>query len=343
MIGVKQLKSKSKKTVAENKWWFYLLLMVVVLVILPVVVPSSYFLHIMIMIFLFASLGEAWNIIGGYAGQLSLAHHAFFGIGAYTSTILYMKMNLSPWVGLLFGVILAVLFAFFMGFVSLRLKGIFFALVTLAFAQVLRIIADAWRGLTRGALGITIPSLGNSLLYFQFEKESPYYYIILAIMLMLIVLTRKLEKSKFGYCLMGIREEEIAASCLGVNTFWYKLLALMISAACTALLGTFYAQYMRIIHPTSVLDLSLIIQVLLVTLVGGGGTIIGPILGSFILVPVSEFTRGALGGGRFMGVHFMIYGAVLMGAVLFLPGGLVRHIEKLVLFLRKLRGSADKS
>ena len=305
--------------------------------IAPLVVRSSYFLHIMIMILFFASLGEAWNILAGYAGQLCLGHHAFFGIGAYTSTILFMRVNLSPWVGLFLGVFLAVLFAFFIGFISFRLKGIFFALVTLAFAQVLRIITDTWRGLTRGALGITIPSMGNSLRYFQFEKETPYYYIVLGIMLILIVLTRKLEKSKFGYCLVGIREEEIAANCLGVNTFRYKLMTLIISAAWTALLGTFYAQYMRIIHPTSVMDFSLLIQILLVTLVGGAGTVAGPILGSFILVPVSEFTRGILGGGRFMGIHFMIYGVILMGVVLFLPGGLIRHVEKLILFLRRSR------
>ncbi len=300
---------------------------IILLAAIPFVIKSSYVLHMVIMIVLFACLGEAWNVIGGYAGQLSLGHAVFFGLGSYASTLLYLKMGLSPWIGCIMGMGLAILFSIVIGAASFRLKGPYFALVTLAFAEVVLIITQTWGSFTSGALGLAIPSIGDSLVQFQFTNKAAYFYIVLAIMVGEIMVTRKVERSKLGYYLIAIREEETAASCLGIGVFKYKLRSLIISAVFTSLLGSFYAQYMRFIHPHSVFGFDISLQIILVSLVGGPGTVYGPIIGAFIMIPLSEAIRAFLGGGRFMGLHYMVYGLVLILVVLFLPGGIVRNLR----------------
>jgi branched-chain amino acid transport system permease protein len=297
------------------------------LVFLPFFVTSSYLLHMVIMIVLFAALGEAWNLIGGYAGQLSLGHAVFFGLGSYTSTLLYLNLHLSPWIGCAAGMGLAALLSIPIGLASFRLKGPYFALVTMAFAEVVLIITQTWSSFTSGALGLAIPFTGDSWANFQFTNKAVYFYIVLTLMVLVILVAEKVERSKLGYYLIAIREEETAASCLGIGVFRYKLWALILSAVFTSLLGSFYAQYMRFIHPHSVLGFDISLQIILVSLVGGPGTVYGPILGAFIMIPLSEAIRAFLGGGRFMGLHYMVYGLVLILVVLFLPGGIVRNVR----------------
>jgi len=289
---------------------------------------KPYMLDVMIAIFLFALLANAWDIIGGYAGQLSLGHAAFFGIGAYTSTYLYVTCNLSPWVGMIVGALVATLAASFLGFLCFRygLKGPFFALATLAFAEILRLIGYNWKTIG-GSLGILIPLRQSSMINFTFVNKINYYYIAFFMMVLSIGILYLIDRSKMGLYLMAIREDEDAAESAGVNTTRYKLFAISISAFLTAMGGTFYAQYLMYISPEEVFGIHLSIEIILRSIIGGTGTVLGPVLGAFVLGPLSELARVYLGG--YSGVHLMVYGIIVIVVVLFLPNGIVPKLRKL--------------
>ena len=215
-----------------------------VVAIMPTGLSGSALLHIGILIFLFAYLGCAWNILGGFAGQLSLGHAAFFGIGAYTSSLLYIHFNLSPWLGMILGAGLAGIVGYGLGYVSFKygLKGPFFALVTIAFSEILRLLTLYW-DFTGGPLGLLIPLTEDSFWDIQFTGKVPYYYIALGLMLFGIFVTALISSSRFGYYLRAIRESEEAAEALGIHSMHNKMHAVALSAALTALGGSFYAQY----------------------------------------------------------------------------------------------------
>lgn len=283
-------------------------------------------LHLMIIVFFYAYLGQAWNLVGGYAGQFSFGHAAFFGIGAYTSTLLYVHLGLSPWIGMWLGGMAGLIFGMFCGFLSFRynLQGPYFALVMLAFAEMLRLIADNWDAVG-AAIGILIPPKGNSFPDFQFVSKVPYFYIMLALMVISILVAWLLHHSKLGFYLQAIREDEDAAEALGVNIFRYKMIAMGISAFMTSIGGSFYAQYLLYIDPEITFGVSISIEILLRPIVGGAGTIFGPILGSFILTPLSEISKLLFRG--FTGVHLVFYGMILVVVIIFLPRGLTGLIE----------------
>jgi branched-chain amino acid transport system permease protein len=285
---------------------------------------SPYVVHILVLIVFFAFLGAAWNVLGGYAGQFSFGHAAFFGIGAYTSTLLLVKGGVSPWIGLLAGGVLAAAFGCFAGSLAFRygLRGPYFALVTLAFAEMLRLIAVNWVDVG-GPMGILIPlpQGGDSLARLQFREKLPYYYVILALLLAVLGLTRWLERSRLGYTLTAIRENEDAAEASGVDTLAAKLWAMGISSFLTAVGGTFYAQYFSFIDPTLTFGVPVSVEILLRPIVGGPGTLFGPLLGSLVLTPLSEVTRWLIRGRP--GIDVMVYGAILVVVVTFLPRGLV--------------------
>ncbi|MGH7320140.1 MAG: branched-chain amino acid ABC transporter permease [Candidatus Rokuibacteriota bacterium] len=284
---------------------------------------SPYVVHILVLIVFFAFLGAAWNVLGGYAGQFSFGHAAFFGLGAYASTLLLVKGGVSPWIGLPAGGLLGAAFGCFAGYLAFRygLRGPSFALVTLAFAEMLRLVALNWRDIG-GPMGILIPlpKGGDSLVRLQFGEKLPYYYVILGLLGLALGLTHWLERSRLGYTLMAIRENEDAAEASGVNTLAAKLWAIGISAFLTALGGTFYAQYFSFIDPTLTFGVSVSVEILLRPIVGGPGTLVGPLLGSLVLTPLSELTRWLIRGRP--GVDVMMYGAILVLVVTFLPRGL---------------------
>jgi branched-chain amino acid transport system permease protein len=285
---------------------------------------SPYVVSILILILFYAFLGMAWNLLGGYAGQFSFGHSAFFGIGAYTSTQLLVKGGVSPWVGIWAGGLLAAAFGCFAGYLSFRygLRGPYFALVTLAFAEMLRVIALNWP-YVGGPMGVLIPlpGGGDSLARLQFRGKLPYYYLALALLAASLWLTRRVERARLGYTLEAIRENEDAAEASGVNTLAAKLWAMGLSAFLTALGGTFYAQYFGFIDPTLAFGAPVSVEILLRPIVGGAGTLFGPLLGSLVLTPLSEVTRTLIRGRP--GVDVMVYGALLVVVVTFLPGGLV--------------------
>ena len=291
------------------------------LVAAPPLLPK-YFLEVLISILFFAYLGLAWNLLGGYAGQFSFGHAAFFGIGAYTSSLLLLRIGLSPWLGMLAGGLLATAFGLFEGYLSFRygLRGPYFSLVTLAFAEMLRVVTVNLK-VVGSSLGLVIPSGQANALLFVFADKLPYYYVIFGMTAGALVLTRLVARSRLGYCLVAVRENEDAAEAAGVDARGAKLRAMAISAFLTALGGTFYAQYFAYLDPTIAFGPTISIQGLLPAIVGGAGTVVGPVLGSFVLTPISEITRAVLRGRA--GADIMLYGLVLILVISFLPQGLM--------------------
>jgi branched-chain amino acid transport system permease protein len=279
--------------------------------------------HVMIMIFLYGALATAWNIIAGYCGQISLGQAVFFGIGAYTSSLLFRDVGLTPWAGMVVGVLLAVVVSQVIGYPVFRLRGHYFAIATIAVGEIVQALIVNWDGIG-GARGVFIPiKRPDSFANFQFHQSKAfYYYIALGLMLLALGVTRLIERSRRGYYFRAVREDQDAAAALGVNVAGEKLRALAVSAALTAMGGTFYAQYLLFIDPASVFPLSLSILICLVAVLGGVGTLWGPILGAAVLVPLQEFTRVWLGGtGK--ALDLLIYGALIVAISIFQPGGLM--------------------
>jgi len=291
------------------------------LVAAPPLLPK-YSLEILISILFFAYLGLAWNILGGYAGQFSFGHAAFFGIGAYTSTLLLLRAGVSPWLGMLAGGALAAAFGLFEGYLSFRygLRGPYFSLVTLAFAEMLRVVSVNAKAVG-ASLGLVVPTGTPAPLLFVFGGKLPYYYVILAMTGLALLITGAVARGRLGYALIAVRENEDAAEAAGVNALGSKLAAMALSSFLTALGGTFYAQYFAYIDPTITFGPAISIQGLLPAIVGGAGTVLGPLLGSFVLTPISELTRAMLRGRA--GADIMLYGLILVLVISFLPQGLM--------------------
>jgi branched-chain amino acid transport system permease protein len=305
----------------DRKYLIYFVLFGAILMLIPLFVRNNFYIHNLIMIFFWATLTASWNIIGGIAGQISLGHAAFFGIGAYTSTILYLKMGVSPWIGLLCGGLLAMAVASGISYPCFRLRGPFFTLATIAFGEVVSILASYFRDLTGGAVGLLIP-FKPGFWNLMFREKIWYYYIMLVLLLIVIFITYKIATSKMGYYLLSLREDEEAARAIGINTAKYKLYAVMVSAFFAGVAGVFYAQYILFIEPRTVFSAELSTQFALMSIIGGLGTVVGPILGAFILTPLGEFLRAWL-GGSYSGLHIAIYGLILIVVVLMMPEGVV--------------------
>ena len=293
-------------------------------------VLSSYLLSVFIFIFFYAFLGQAWNIVGGYAGQLSAGHAAFVGIGAYASAILSERAGLTPWLGMVVGGALAAALGAVIGYLGFRfgLRGFYFVLLTVAFAEVCRIAAGNLE-LTGGAIGYYIGFTGDPR-QFQFRDSRVHYYIALGLMLAATGVAWLIERRRLGAYLTAIREDEEAAESLGVNALREKLTAMVISSFLTGLGGTFYAFYLLSLQPNSVFGIPLSVDIIIRPIVGGSGTLLGPILGSFILSPLSELSRHYLGQGGWAGAHLIAYGLLLILVVLFVPQGAYPYLRSLV-------------
>jgi branched-chain amino acid transport system permease protein len=284
-------------------------------------VKDKFYLHLLIMMLFYAATSSAWNIVGGFAGQLSLGHAAFFGIGAYTSTLLFINLGLSPWVGMLIGAVVATVVSGVIGYPSFRLRGPFFTLVTIAFAEVLRILTLYAHDLTKGSIGISVPfrpAPGN----FIFRQLSAYAFVALAFLAITVLVSLRIEHSRLGYYLAALREDEDAAQALGIDTARYKLVAVLVSAFLTSLAGTFYAQYIFYIEPFQTFSLDFSVLLAMMAIIGGVGTVWGPVAGAFLVTPLQEVLQAKL-GGALQGLHLVIYGAVLIVVVIVLPQGIV--------------------
>jgi branched-chain amino acid transport system permease protein len=298
----------------------------------PLVFTLPYPRDVMIRIFLFAMLATAWNVLAGYCGQISLGHAVFFGAGAYTSTLLLQQTWLgvwaSPWVGMALGALVAALLSQIIGYPVFRLRGHYFAIATIAVGEIVQTIVINWDAVG-GARGLFVPiKRPDSLVNFQFhESKQTYYYIALALLVLALGISRAIVRSRTGYYFRAIREDQDAAAALGIPVARYKQRAMAVSAALTALGGTFYAQYVFFIDPESVLPLSLSILVCLVAVLGGVGTLWGPILGAAILVPLGEVTRVQFGGtGK--ALDLVIYGLLIMIVSVVQPGGIMALLQR---------------
>ena len=298
------------------------------LLVFPAVFTLPYPRDIMIKIFLFALLAQAWNLLGGYCGQISLGNAVFFGIGAYSSSVLLMEWELSPWVGMVAGMALAMLVSQVIGFPCFRLRGHYFAIATIAIGEIVQTIVINWDAIG-GARGLWLPIKPETFVNFQFHRAKwPYYYVALGLFAGVFALTALVERSRIGYYFRAIREDPEAAASLGIPLTRHKLLAMALSAGFTALGGTFYAQYILFVDPESVFPLSLSILICLVAVLGGVGTLWGPLVGAAILIPLSEATRIYFGGTG-SAVDLMVYGGLIVLVAVFQPEGLVGLLRRL--------------
>ncbi|HYB72211.1 MAG TPA: branched-chain amino acid ABC transporter permease [Candidatus Sulfotelmatobacter sp.] len=295
--------------------------------VFPWVFRLPYHRDVAIKIFLYAMLAQAWNILAGYCGQISLGHAVFFGTGAYTSTVLQMRWGWNPWLGLVAGIVVAVALSQVIGYPCFRLRGHYFAIATIAIGEIVQTVGINWEFIG-GARGLTMPLRKDSLLAFQFHASKyPYYYIMAGLLALCMLVSWRIERTRLGYYFRAIREDPAAAQSVGISITKYKLIAIAISAAFVAAGGTFYAQYVLYLDPDSVLPLSLSILVCLLAVVGGTGTLWGPLVGAALLIPLSEFTRiqfGGTGGA----VDLLIYGALLTSVAVFQPAGLVGMVQR---------------
>ena len=295
-------------------------------VIAPLLIRSEYVVGTLTVMLFFAFVGQGWNILGGYAGQFSFGHALFFGVGAYTSSLCFVKTGLSPWLGMWAGVALAVAVGLVTGHLSFRygLRGAYFALVMLAFAEIFRVAATNWEWVG-GSSGVLVPLRGHAPALFQFDDKRYFYYVILAMLLAVTWAVARLGRSRLGYQMAAVRENEAAAAALGINPYRVKLAAMAISAGVTALGGAFYAQYFSYIDPTIAFGPVNSIEILLRPIIGGAGTMWGPLLGSVLLGLLGETTREAVRSHA--GLHLMLYGGILMLTVAFLPRGVMGWLQ----------------
>jgi branched-chain amino acid transport system permease protein len=285
-------------------------------------VINDYYLNIVVMTFLWAALSGAWNLMAGYGGLVSLGQSAFFGIGAYTTAVLYAMFGISPWIGMLAGVVFTTTTAVLISWPCFRLRGAFFSLATMVFPIVLEIAANNWTSVTRGPSGIALPFKPG---FANFAFNSRWAYMAAAFVLMMVVyaITRWMHRGRLGLYLLAVRDDQGAAESMGVEPVKVKLTVTMISAALTSIGGFLYAQYILFLDPPSVFSINISVQIALYSLIGGLGTPLGPIVGSMIMTPLDGILSTFLGGGP----RLLIYGAVLLGVVLLAPQGVVGAVR----------------
>jgi branched-chain amino acid transport system permease protein len=323
------------------------------LLILPRYVDSPYALHMMILLFLSVAQGQSWNILGGYAGQHSVGHAAYFGVGAYTTMMLMHSKQIPPWIGVWAGVALVIVVALVIGSICFRLRGPYFVLASIAVAEILRLSAINLTGLTNGAEGILATDLpafkiGERVIT-DFLTKVPFYYIGLFLVVLTLAVTWLVEHSKLGYYFQAIREDQDAAHSLGIHIALYKNIALVISAVLTSLAGASYGIYVGFVDPPTVLGLDVSVQIMLICIIGGMGTLWGPVLGSLVLVPLSEALRsnmiteglvkvGLVTADSRVGLflkenlshaHVLLYGILVVLVILFMPDGIMGFVKKM--------------
>jgi len=302
------------------------LAIIIILYLLPIFRIPILVLHIMIYTLLMACAATAWNLVGGLAGQLSLAHGAFLGMGAYAAALLFMNNGISPWIVLPLAMIIGAGAAALIGYPCFRfgLRGAYFAIASLTFNLIFVEVLIAWRELTGGSLGLSIKRI-NDPLYFQFATKEPYYWVILTMWIAIVLLIMKAKKLR--YYLAALRENEDAAAALGISVRKYKLLAAVISGALTAMVGVFYAQYFMYVNPEGTAGVEMSVETILTALFGGKFTILGPTVGATIIVPLSECLRYSL-GGVYAGLHRVIFSVILVILIMFLPQGIWGRIDE---------------
>lgn len=297
---------------------------VVALLLVPLVTDQYFLMNVFIYMFLFIGLGQSWNVIGGYTGQFSLGHAVMFAVGAYATAILFVRHGVTPIVGIFVGGFVASLVGLFLGAATFRLRYHYFAMATLAAALIAKTIFFRWDYIN-GAQGIEYPvSALGSVYALSFRDKFPYFYIIGAAALVTTLLVYRMDRSKLGIYLQAIDMDQELAQNAGVDIFWYKMYAMGISSFVAGVFGGLYAQYVLYIDPMSTLRVLRNIDILIVPIIGGVGTVLGPVLGAFVFIPVREYTRSAL-SGNFTGLGWVIVGVVIVLISIYRPGGILNE------------------
>jgi branched-chain amino acid transport system permease protein len=286
----------------------------------PFIVRIPFMIHLMIMVLLWTILGASWNILGGFAGQVSFGHATFLGAGAYTTMILYLGSGLAPWYGILIGGLAAALIALPIGFICFRLRGPYFALSTLAVAEIVRLVALNWESLTNGPVGLLITTLPGLTFFGQaidWETKTPFYYIVAVLASGAIAATRLMSRTRLGAYLLAIREDIDSAEAIGIDTVQARVAALSLSAFFAGVAGGFYAMYFRYIDPDAVFSIALSVEMVFIAVVGGLTTVPGPLIGAVVLVTLGETFRE-----HFLTGHLIFYGISMMIVIRYMPEGI---------------------
>jgi branched-chain amino acid transport system permease protein len=308
-------------------------------ILAPLTVRDNYFLDTISLILLWGAMAGAWNIAGGFAGQVSLGHAAFFGLGAYLVALPQIYWGWSAWFGLLLGAGLSAATGLIVGYLSNRLRGPYFALGTIALSQVLLIVFSRWREVTRGGEGVPIP-FRPGLENLAFVGKAPWVYVMLVYLLVVFAVALYFERGRFGYLLAAVREDEDAAEALGIDTRRLKVVAIVVSALLTAVGGALWAQSVGFVDPFYVFSIDISVKLALVAIIGGMGRSIGPLVGSVLIISTESYLRATLSGPQAgqTGLYLIIYGLILILVVRFLPQGLAPLI--LGLFRRQEKAGA---
>jgi len=295
-------------------------LVVGTLLAVPYVTANPFYQHLLIMVLFWTLLGAAWNLLGGFAGQVSFGHATFLGVGAYTAMLLYLKLGWSPWLGLVFGGLAGALVALPIGLICFRLRGPYFSLATLAVAEIVRLVALNWETLTAGPMGLlitTLPALNWFGRPVNWESKLPFYYVALVLALLAMGITWFVSRSRLGAYLLAIREDMDSAEAAGIDTTRTKVIALALSAFIAGLAGGFYGLYFRYIDPDAVFSISMSVEMVFIAVVGGIATTAGPIVGAVFLVTIAELFRE-----RFQVGHLIFYGLLMMIVIRYMPEGI---------------------
>ena len=309
-----------------KRTYIFLTLIFLFLMALPAFL-DSYWLGLFIIFFFYAYLGQAWNILSGYCGQISLGHALFVGIGGFLSTKMFMSWGLSPWLGMLLAAMVSCITGLFMGYLAFRfgLRWVYFLLLTIAFAEIGRMVFLNWN-LFGSFAGLFVPAKPG-FQNMQFESNGGYYYLFMGFVVLSLAVVRILEKTRLGKSMIAVREDEEAAESLGIDTFRTKMWAIGISSFLTSMAGPFYANYFFYLHPDILLSVHLSIKIILAPIIGGLGTVFGPVIGAIFVGFIEELSRIYFSAEGLAGLNIIIYGVLLIAVVMFLPKGLMPLIR----------------
>jgi branched-chain amino acid transport system permease protein len=299
-----------------------------VVLAIPFLTSNQFLLHLGITVLMWTVLGTAWNLLGGYAGQVSFGHATFFGIGAYTTMILYLKVGVAPWYGMVMGGILGAAVSLPIGLICFRLRGPYFSLATLAVAEIVRLVALNWEALTDGPVGLlitTLPQVSVASYPVNWESKVPFYYLVAVLAIGAMLATLRFSRSRLGAYLLAIREDEDTAESIGIDTVRAKVTTLALSAFLAGIAGGFYGMYFRYVDPDAVFPIALSVEMVFIAVVGGLATVAGPVIGAIFLVTVSELFRE-----RFLVGHLIFYGLCMMLVIRFLPEGIWGGVRRAV-------------
>ena len=320
-----------------KRQWLFGLFALLVLAALPLAMTDVFYQRVGALVLLGAISASAWNLIGGYAGQVSVGHAVFFGAGAYASLLVYTQFGWPPVAGAPLGIAVSVGLAALIGLPTFRLRGHYFSMATIAAAELIRILVSNWP-LMGAAVGLMGPAVPRGVADLSFIDPRVYYWIFLGVLAVLLAITWAMQHSRMGYYLRAINGSDRAARSLGVPVLRFKLYALLLSAGFTSLAGTLYAVMVGFADPDSVLGILISVKMVIIAALGGAGTLFGPLVGAAILVPLEE-TTNAMFGGSGTGITYVIYGTVILLIARFQPGGVVAMVQR-ILARRKARRDA---